>query len=146
MNESNETTSQMRGQVVRITMKENLKFGTPHNCHKNAAMYAIENDCNFVCGWLIYENSTCKTPHCICEKDGEYIDPTLNKASYFKIFHTYTSEEIDDIFYAEEQAFIPFIGNGESIYDGTRKLKPEELRDWWIYIANMQYEDCLVHH
>lgn len=140
MNESNETTSQMRGQVVRITKKKNLKLGNSQDCHFNAAEYAIENDCNFVCGWLGI------TPHCICEKDGEYIDPTLNRATNFKIFHTYTYEEIDDIFYAEGESFIPFIGNGESIYDGMRKLKEEELRDWWIYIANMQYEDCLVHH
>lgn len=137
---------ELRGKVVKITHKPNLEVGTPKQCHYNAAMYAIENDCNFVCGWLIYENSNCKTPHCICEKDGEYIDPTLNKESEFKIFHTYTAEEIDDIFCAEEQAFIPFQGNYKSVYDGLRKVKEEELRDWWIYIANMQYEDCLVHH
>lgn len=130
----------MRGQVIKITHKPNLEVGTPHQCHYNAAMYAIDNDCNFVCGWLGI------TPHCICEKDGEYIDPTLNEERDFKIFHTYTYEEIDDIFYSEGESFIPFIGNGESIYDGMRKLKEEELRDWWIYIANMQYEDCLVHH
>ena len=146
MNESNETISTIRGKVVKITHKPNLEVGTPNQCHYNAAMYAIDNDCNFVCGWLIYENSTCKTPHCICEKDGEYIDPTLNKASDFKIFHTYTAEEICDIFDEEGCAFIPFKGNYKSVYDGMRKVKEEELRDWWIYIVNMQYEDCLVHH
>ena len=85
-------------------------------------------------------------PHCIVEKDGEYIDPTLNEERDFKIFHIYTAEQIDDIFYEEGEAFIPFQYNYGSVYDGTRKLKEEELRDWWIYIANMQYEDCLVHH
>ena len=94
----------MRGQVVRITKKENLKLGELHNCHFNE------------------------------ERD-------------FKIFHTYTSEEICNIFDEEGCAFIPFKGSVVSnIYDGKRKLKDEELRDWWIYIANMQYEDCLVHH
>ena len=85
-------------------------------------------------------------PHCICRQNGEYIDPTLNKESDFKIFHIYTAEQIDDIFYEEGEAFIPFQGNYGSVYDGMRKLKEEELRDWWIYIANMQYKDCLVHH
>ena len=93
----------MRGQVVRITNKENLKLGELHNCHFNE------------------------------ERD-------------FKIFHTYTAYEICKIFNKEGCAFIPFIGNYVSVYDGIRKLKEEELRDWWIYIANMQYKDCLVHH
>ena len=87
------------------------------------------------------------TPHCICRQNGEYIDPTLNKESDFKIFHIYTAEEICEIFDEEGCAFIPFQGSIDTnIYDGMRKLKEEELRDWWIYIANMQYEDCLVHH
>ena len=86
-------------------------------------------------------------PHCICEKDGEYIDQTLNIEADFKIFHTYTAYEICKIFNKEGYSFIPFQGSIDTnIYDGTRKLTEEELRDWWIYIANMQYEDCLVHH
>lgn len=93
----------MRGQVVRITKKENLKLGELHNCHFNE------------------------------ERD-------------FKIFHTYTAYKICKIFNKEGYAFIPFICNYCSVYDGIRKLKEEELRDLWIYIANMQYEDCLVHH
>ena len=130
----------MRGQVVRITKKENLKLGTPHNCHKNAYEYAMKNNCEFVCGFLGH------TPHCICRQNGEYIDPTLNIEEDFKIFHIYTFREIAKIFCKEGSFFIPFIGNYKVVYDGLRKLKEEELRDWWIYIANMQYEDCLVHH
>ena len=130
----------MRGQVVRITKKENIKLGELHNCHFNAAEYAIENNCKFVCGWL---NTT---QHCIVEKDGEYIDPTLNEERDFKIFHIYTAEEICEIFDEEGCAFIPFQGNYVSVYDGMRKLKEEELRDWWISIASMQYENCLVPH
>ena len=130
----------MRGQVVKIKHIPNLEVGEPHQCHFNAAEYAIENNCKFVCGFLGH------TPHCIVEKDGDYIDPTLNKESDFKIFHIYTAEEICEIFDEEGCAFIPFQGNYVSVYDGMRKLKEEELRDWWIYIANMQYEDCLVHH
>lgn len=124
----------MRGQTIKITNKPNLELGTPNQCHYNAAMYAIENDCNFVCGWLLYENSNLKTPHCICCKDGEYIDPTLNRETYFKIFHTYTAEEIDDIFYAEESTFIPFQGNNKVIYDGMKKVEQDELKEWWDYI------------
>lgn len=147
MKQTNETISQMRGQVVRITKKKNLKLGNSQDCHFNAAEYAIENDCNFVCGWLKNRNSNLGIPHCICEKDGEYIDPTLNREADFKIFHIYTAEEICDIFDEEGYAFIPFIGSRyTNIYDGLRKVKYEELRDWCIYIANMQYEDCLVHH
>ena len=85
-------------------------------------------------------------PHCIFRQNCEYIDPTLNIEEYFKIFHIYTAEQIYDIFYEEGEAFIPFQGNYKSVYDGTRKVKEEELRDLWIYIANMQYEDCLVHN
>ena len=130
----------MRGQVVRIKHIPNLEVGEPHQCHFNAAEYAIANNCKFVCGFLGH------TPHCIVEKDGEYIDPTLNEERDFKIFHTYTAYEICKIFNEEGESFIPFQGNYKSVYDGTRKLTEEELRDWWIYIANMQYEDCLVHH
>ena len=85
-------------------------------------------------------------PHFICRQNCEYIDQTLNIEEYFKIFHIYTAEEICDIFDEESCAFIPFQCNYGSVYDEMRKLKEEELRDWWIYIANMQYEDCLVHH
>ena len=140
MNKKNETITQMRGQVVRITKKKNLKLGTPHNCHQNAFEYAMKNNCEFVCGFLGH------TPHCICRQNGEYIDPTLNKESDFKIFHIYTFREIAKIFLKEGSLFIPFNGNYKVVYDGLRKVKDEELRDWWIYIANMQYEDCLVHH
>ena len=124
----------MRGQVVRITKKENLKLGELHNCHFNAAEYAIANNCKFVCGWL---NTT---PHCIVEKDGEYIDPTLNEERDFKIFHTYTAYEICKIFNEEGYAFIPFIGNYGSVYDGMRKVKDEELEEWWEYIYKMPFE------
>ena len=124
----------MRGQVVRITKKENLKLGELHNCHFNAAEYAIENNCKFVCGWL---NTT---PHCIVEKDGEYIDPTLNREADFKIFHTYTAYEICKIFNKEGCAFIPFIGNYDSVYDGMRKLKDDELEEWWEYIYKMPFD------
>ena len=130
----------MRGQVVKIKHITNFEFGEPHQCHFNAYEYAMKNKCEFVCGLLGH------TQHCICRQNGEYIDPTLNKESDFKIFHIYTAEQIDDIFYEEGCAFIPFQGNYGSVYDGMRKLKEEELRDWWIYIANLQYEDCLVHH
>ena len=124
----------MRGKVIRITKKENLKLGELHNCHFNAAEYAIENNCNFVCGWV---NGN---PHCICEKDGEYIDPTLNIEDDFKIFHTYTAEEICKIFNKEGEAFIPFQGNYNSVYDGMRKLKDDELEEWWEYIYKMAFE------
>ena len=109
----------MRGQVVRIKHITNFEVGEPHQCHFNAYEYAMKNKCEFVCGFLGH------TQHCICIQNGEYIDQTLNEEGY---------------------SFIPFIGNYCSVYDGIRKLKEEELRDWWIYIANMQYEDCLVHH
>ena len=124
----------MRGKVVRITKKENLKLGELHNCHFNAAEYAIGNKCNFVCGWV---NGN---PHCICEKDGEYIDPTLNIEADFKIFHIYTANEICKIFNEEGYAFIPFIGNYGSVYDGMRKLKDDELEEWFEYIYKMPFE------
>lgn len=131
----------MRGQVVRIKHIPNLQVGEPKQCHNNAAMYAIENDCNFVCGWLKNKNSNLGIPHCICEKDGEYIDPTLNREADFKIFHTYTAEEICDIFDEEGCAFIPFKGSIDSnIYDGKRKLKDEEIKEWWEYIYKMGFE------
>lgn len=124
----------MRGSVVKITHKPNLELGEPNECHTNAAMYALDNDCNFVCGWLGI------TPHCIVEKDGEYIDPTLNREADFKIFHTYTAEEICDIFNEEGESFIPFQGNYNSVYDGMRKVKDEELEEWWKYIYKMAFE------
>ena len=130
----------MTGQVVRIKHIPNIEVGEPHQCHFNAAEYAIENNCNFVCGWLKNKNSNLGIPHCICEKDGEYLDPTLNREADFKIFHTYTAEAIDDIFYAEGEAFFPFQGNYKSVYDGTRKVKDDEIEEWWEYIHKMAFE------
>ena len=124
----------MRGQTIKITHKPNLEVGEPHQCHFNAYQYAMENDCNFVCGWRD------TTPHCIGEKDGEYIDPTLNRKADFKIFHTYTAEEIDNIFYAEESTFIPFQGNNKVVYDGMKKVEQEDLNEWWNYICKIAYE------
>lgn len=128
----------MRGQTVKITHKPNLEVGTPNECHHNSAMYAIDNDCDFVCGWLIYENSTYKLPHCICKQNGEYIDPTLNKAADFKIFHIYTAEEICDIYDEEGEAFIPFQGNYNVVYDGMKKVGQEDIKEWWNYIIKIQ--------
>ena len=122
----------MRGQTIKITHKPNLEVGESHQCHFNAYQYAMENDCNFVCGWIGI------TPHCIVEKDGEYLDPTLNKSTDFKIFHTYTAEDIDDIFYAEESTFIPFQGNTKVVYDGMKKVEQEDLKEWWEYIIEIQ--------
>lgn len=129
----------MRGQTIKITKKENLKLGTPHHCHQNAYEYARKNKCEFVCGWIGH------TPHCICKQNGEYIDPTLNREADFKIFHTYTFREIANIFFKEGAFFIPFNGNYGSVYDGTRKLEDDELREWWCYIAQLQYSDCIVY-
>lgn len=125
----------MRGQIVKITKKENLKLGRPNECHANAAIYAIENDCDFVCGWLIYQDTTYKTPHCICCKDGEFIDPTLNRESEFKVFHAYTAEEICSIFDEEGESFIPFQGNNKVVYDGMKRVEQDE--DWWNYLLKM---------
>lgn len=127
----------MRGQIVKITNKQNLELGKPNECHANAAIYAIENDCDFVCGWLMYEDTTYKTPHCICCKDGEYIDPTLNRESEFKIFHVYTAEEICSIFDEEGEAFIPFQGNYKVVYDGMKKVEPDDLEEWWNYVCKI---------
>lgn len=125
----------MIGGLVRITKKENLKLGTPRRCYHNAAVYALENNCNYVCGWL-----TTGFPHCICEKDGEYIDPTLNEERDFKIFHTYTAEEIWKIFNGEGYAFVPFEGcKYVKPYDGMRKLKKEEVKEWRKYIYDLQH-------
>lgn len=120
--------------IVKVIHKPNLNVGEPHQCHCNAAMYAIENDCNFVCGWIAYENSNIRTPHCICEKNGEYFCPTLNRDFDFKVYCTYTAREICDIFNDEGESFIPFMGNGKSVYDGKRKLTEDEIKGWWKYI------------
>ena len=123
---------------VRITEIKGLKKGKPNHCHQNAFYYCLDNDCKFVCGWLIEEGIN--IPHCICEKDGVYIDPTLNKEKEFKIYYTYTKEEIYNIFRTEESFFIPFQGNYKSIYDGTRKLNDEEARNWLKYLIKVEME------
>ena len=136
MKKTNETINQMRGVVVKITNKDNLKLGTPHRCYHNAAVYALENNCNYVCGWI--ENGY-GYPHCICEMNGEYIDPTLNEEYDFKIFHIYTAEEIWKIFNEEGYAFIPFEGcKFVKPYDGMRKLKKEEVKEWRKYIEKIE--------
>ena len=39
-----------KGAIVDIKEVENLEMGEAKKCHFNSAIYAIENDCNFVCG------------------------------------------------------------------------------------------------
>lgn len=132
----------MRGKVIKITKVKDLTMGEPHNCHFNSAIYAIDNDCNFVCGWY-YSGGKYPIAHCIVEKNGKYIDPTLNEGGKFKIFHTYTAEQICEIFNREGKAFIPFEGciniNGESVvYNGMDIVSEDEMKRWWDYTFEMR--------
>lgn len=133
--------------VVEITKVRNLKKGEPNQCHYNSAIYAIENNCNFVCGWY-YSSGKFPVAHCIVEKNGKYMDPTLNKGGKFKIVHTYTAEEICNIFNEVGQAFIPFIGshkNGDYseeyyVYNGIERVPNEKIKEWEKYIYENRFE------
>ena len=52
-----------KGTIVEVKKIKGLKKGESNCCHFNSAMYAIENNCNFVCGWL-YSNGKYPIPQC----------------------------------------------------------------------------------
>lgn len=79
-------------------------YNEPHQCHKNAYYYCMDNDnCKFVVGYI----HGC-LPHCVVKlPDGRYIDPTLNKEQDFLIEEVYTFDEIMKLFSTEGMFFIP---------------------------------------
>lgn len=127
-------------ETVQITHIPNLILGEPKQCHYNSAMYAIENDCKFVCGIL---DRRIPIPHCIVEKDGVYIDPTLNKGGEFRVLATYTAEQINKLFSKVGQAFIPFMGDGfgNNVYDGMKKVSKKNLEKWMDNIYKLMYNN-----
>lgn len=131
-------------EVVDITRVEDLEVGAPHQCHFNSAMYAIENDCNFVCGWY-YSSGKYPIPHCVNEKDGKYFDTTLNENGKFKVYHTYTAEEISDIYDEVGVAFVPFEmvyseSQGEYyVYDGNERVTEDKFNDFMDHINKMRW-------
>ena len=137
-----------KGAIVDIKEVENLEMGEAKKCHFNSAIYAIENDCNFVCGWL-YSNGKYPIPHCINEKDGKYFDTTLNRNGKFKIYHTYTADEIKAIYDEVGVSFIPFeIVYSESqkdfyVFDGNERVTADRYNDFMDYINNMRWSDLI---
>lgn len=134
-----------KGTIVEVKKIKGLKKGEPNCCHFNSAVYAIENNCNFVCGWLYVDKYP--IPHCINEKDGKYFDVTLNENNKFKIYHTYTAEEINDIFDEVGAYFIPFetvyseAQDDFYIFDGNERVPRERYNDFIYYINNMRWDD-----
>lgn len=134
-----------KGAIVDVKEVENLKKGESNCCHFNSAVYAIENDCNFVCGWLYVDKYP--IPHCINEKDGKYFDVTLNENNKFKIYHTYTAKEINDIFDEVGAYFIPFetvyseAQDDFYIFDGNERVTRERYNDFIDYINNIRWEN-----
>lgn len=124
--------------TVEITVIENLKLGTPKQCHYNAAMYAIENNCKFVCGIL---DRCIPIPHCIVEKDGVYIDPTINESGEFRVIATYTADQINKLFSKVGKSFIPFMGDGlgNNVYDGMKRVPKKDLEKWMDNIHKIMY-------
>ena len=136
-----------KGAIVDVKEVENLEKGMANQCHFNSAIYAIENDCNFVCGWLYVDKYP--IPHCINEKDGKYFDVTLNENNKFKIYHTYTAEEINDIFDEVGACFIPFeIVYSESkkdfyVFDGNERVTADRYNDFKDYINNIRWSNLI---
>lgn len=109
---------------VKITYIPNLIVGEQHQCHHNSYLFCLKNkNAKFVCGWKGI------TPHCIVFADGQFIDPTLNKEDDFIIFHIYSFDEISKIFAKNCCSFIPFLGNGKAVYDGTKKVT--DYNNWF---------------
>ena len=137
-----------KGAIVDIKEVENLEMGEAKKCHLNSAIYAIENDCNFVCGWL-YSNGKYPIPHCINEKDGKYFDTTLNRNGKFKIYHTYTADEIKAIYDEVGVSFIPFeTVYSESqkdfyVFDGNERVTADKYNDFKDYINKMRWSNLI---
>ena len=137
-----------KGAIVDIKEVENLEMGEAKKCHLNSAIYAIENDCNFVCGWL-YSNGKYPIPHCINEKDGKYFDTTLNRNGKFKIYHTYTADEIKAIYDEVGVSFIPFeTVYSESqkdfyVFDGNERVTADRYNDFMDYINKMRWSNLI---
>lgn len=136
-----------KGTIVEVKKIKGLKKGESNCCHFNSAVYAIENDCNFVCGWLYVDKYP--IPHCINEKDGKYFDVTLNENNKFKIYHTYTAEEINNIFDEVGAYFIPFetvyseAQDDFYIFDGNERVTRERYNDFIDYINNIRWDDLI---
>ena len=132
-----------KGTIVEVEEIEDLEMGEAKQCHFNSAMYAIENDCNFVCGWF-YSNGY-PIPHCINEKDGKYFDVTLNRNGKFKIYHTYTADEIAAIYDEVGVSFIPFetvyseAQEDFYIYDGNERVTTNRYNDFMDEINKMRW-------
>lgn len=132
-----------KGTIVEVEEVENLEMGEAKQCHFNSAMYAIENDCNFVCGWF-YSNGY-PIPHCINEKDGKYFDTTLNRNGKFKIYHTYTAEEIQAIYDEVGVSFIPFetvYSDAQEdfyIFDGNERVTTDRYNEFMDEINKMRW-------
>lgn len=132
-----------KGTIVEVEEVENLEMGKAKQCHFNSAVYAIENDCNFVCGWF-YSNGY-PIPHCINEKDGKYFDTTLNRNGKFKIYHTYTAEEIQAIYDEVGVSFIPFetvYSDAQEdfyIFDGNERVTTDRYNNFMDYINKMRW-------
>ena len=137
-----------KGAIVEVKEVENLEKGKAKQCHFNSAVYAIENDCNFVCGWL-YSNGKYPIPHCINEKDGKYFDTTLNKNGKFKIYHIYTADEIKAIYDEVGVSFIPFeTVYSESkkdfyVFDGNERVTTDRYNDFRDYINKMRWSNLI---
>ena len=137
-----------KGAIVEVKKVENLEMGEAKKCHLNSAIYAIENDCNFVCGWL-YSNGKYPIPHCINEKDGKYFDTTLNKNGKFKIYHTYTADEIKAIYDEVGVSFIPFeTVYSESkkdfyVFDGNERVTADRYNEFMDYINTMRWSNLI---
>ena len=137
-----------KGAIVEVKEVENLEKGMANQCHLNSAVYAIENDCNFVCGWL-YDYGKYPIPHCINEKDGKYFDTTLNKNGKFKIYHTYTADEIKAIYDEVGVSFIPFeTVYSESqkdfyVFDGNERVTTDRYNEFMDYINKMRWSNLI---
>lgn len=140
-------SNKKKGTIVEVKEIKGLKKGESNCCHFNSAVYAIENNCNFVCGWLYVDKYP--MPHCINEKDGKYFDVTLNENGKFKIYHTYTAEEINNIFDEVGAYFIPFetvyseAQDDFYIFDGNERVPRERYNDFIEYINNMRWDDSI---
>ena len=84
-------------------------------CYRNALLTAIALECDYVEGYMAYENMPFPFEHAWCYKDGKYFDPTADFALKTKESRTYV--QLVRVNYAEALAISRKVGYAGNIFN-----------------------------
>lgn len=84
-------------------------------CYRNALLTAIALECDYVEGYMAYENMPFPFEHAWCYKDGKYFDPTADFALKTKESRTYV--QLVKVKYTEALAISRKVGYTGNIFN-----------------------------